>query len=71
MMSPNSETPEGTNYVCARCGIPLKPTNVEVAYLDSAFPVDLLACHQCGMVLVTEDLAVGKMANVEKLLEDK
>jgi hypothetical protein len=35
------------------------------------FPVDLPKCPKCGQVLITEDLALGKMAEVEKLLEDK
>jgi hypothetical protein len=44
---------------------------VEVAYLGNAYPVELLKCPKCGMVLVPEELAVGKMAEVEKTLEDK
>jgi len=58
-------------WECARCGIPLEPGEVSIAYLGSAFPVSLLRCPQCGAVFVPEDLALGKMAEVEKLLEDK
>lgn len=60
-----------TPWKCAKCGEPLKPGKVTVTYLGNDFPVELLKCHRCGRVLVTEDLALGKMADVEKNLEDK
>jgi hypothetical protein len=28
-------------------------------------------CPRCGLVFIPEELALGKMAEVEKLLEDK
>ncbi len=58
-------------WVCAQCDLPLASSQVNVAYLGSAYPVELLRCPQCGLTLVTEELAVGKMAEVEKTLEDK
>jgi hypothetical protein len=58
-------------WTCGRCGIPLSPAKVSIAYLGSAFPVDLLKCPQCGMVFIPEDLALGRMAEVEQTLEDK
>jgi hypothetical protein len=58
-------------WECGRCRIPLEPGKVTVSYLGNAFPVDLLHCPRCGLVLITEDLALGKMAEVEKSLEDK
>ena len=44
---------------------------VSIAYLGSSFPVNLLKCPNCGLVLIPEELALGKMAEVEKALEDK
>jgi hypothetical protein len=44
---------------------------VQVAYLGCGFTIDLLQCPRCGLVLVTENMAVGKMAEAEKVLEDK
>jgi hypothetical protein len=44
---------------------------VDISYLGSAFPVDLPKCPGCGQVYIEEALALGKMAEVEKLLEDK
>jgi hypothetical protein len=44
---------------------------IAISYLGNSFPVDLPRCRKCGQVYVPEDLALGKMAEVEKLLEDK
>ncbi|MGX7950274.1 DVU_1557 family redox protein [Oleidesulfovibrio alaskensis] len=60
-----------SHWVCARCEQPLQPATVELEYLDSLFNVELPACAACGLVLIPEDLATGKMADVESLLEDK
>lgn len=60
-----------TEWMCANCNVPLATGKVDVAYLDNAFPVDLLKCPNCGLVLIPEDLALGKMVEVEKQLEDK
>ncbi len=57
--------------ICIRCNLGLEVGKVNVAYLGSMFPVDLLRCPQCGQVFVPEELALGKMAEVEKVLEDK
>ncbi len=68
----NAETdPKAAEWMCAKCNIPLELGKVTVAYLGSEFPVDLYRCPQCGFVLVSEDLALGKMAEVEQMLEDK
>jgi len=39
--------------------------------LGSNFPVELYKCSQCGLVFIPEELAKGKMDQVEKALEDK
>jgi hypothetical protein len=70
-MSDQAEQSQSTQWLCARCSIPLEPGKVTVAYLGNAYPVDLLKCSNCGLVLVPEELALGKMAEVEKMLEDK
>ena len=62
---------EATDWQCAGCNQPLQPTQVKVTYLNSVFNVELMACPQCGFILVPEGLAVGKMLEVEQLLEDK
>lgn len=60
-----------SQWKCTLCGVNLKPMPVELEYLDSHFNVELPACPECGQVLIPEDLALGKMAEVESLLEDK
>ncbi|MGE4298482.1 MAG: DVU_1557 family redox protein [Desulfovibrionaceae bacterium] len=69
-MSTFSFTPR-TNWQCAACGEPLTPTTVGVEYMGNTFSVELPACARCGLVLVPEELALGKMLEVEQLLEDK
>lgn len=62
--------PEDGDWSCA-CGARLEPGPVVAGYLGSAFTITLLTCARCGLELVPEKLALGKMAEVEQLLEDK
>jgi ribosomal protein S27AE len=62
---------EAENWQCGKCGADLEATKVEVAYMGSKYPVELPRCPKCGIVFVPEQLALGKMAEVEKILEDK
>lgn len=71
MAHTDTTTNNGNGFECAKCSIPLEPGKVTVSYLGSSFPVELLKCTNCGFVLVTEDLALGRMLQVEKTLEDK
>ncbi len=68
-----SETPDQAQpqWMCGRCGCALETKKVNVSYMGSSFPVDLPVCPQCGQVYISEELATGKMADVEQLLEDK
>jgi predicted RNA-binding Zn-ribbon protein involved in translation (DUF1610 family) len=58
-------------WICARCGEPLAMTKITVRYLGSVFTMELPKCRICGMVMVTEEVATGKMAEAEQVLEDK
>ena len=62
---------EKTTWQCATCQKPMEPAKVNVSYLNSVFNVELMTCPECGFIRVPESLAVGKMLEVEKLLEDK
>jgi ribosomal protein S27AE len=62
---------EYENWNCGHCHVPLEIKPVQIEYLGSAFPVDLPICPRCGQVFIPESLALGKMAEVEKSLEDK
>jgi hypothetical protein len=44
---------------------------VRLQYLRTIFAFDLPACSGCGMILIDEELATGKMAEAEQALEDK
>ncbi|MDR3557532.1 MAG: hypothetical protein P4L55_22470 [Syntrophobacteraceae bacterium] len=70
-MRENNAAPAESEWLCAKCGLPLEVGKVDVGYLGSVFPVDLYRCTKCGQTFVPEELAEGKMAEVEKLLEDK
>lgn len=67
----NINKEEKVPWLCSKCGTKLENVLVKVKYLSGNFEVELLKCPKCGMVLITEDLALGKMLEVEKGLEDK
>jgi hypothetical protein len=69
MTAPNPNAPQ--EWLCAACNLPLQPKQIRVSYLGSAYPVDLLTCPKCGQIFVPEELAIGKMVEVEQALEDK
>ncbi|WP_319466292.1 DVU_1557 family redox protein [uncultured Pseudodesulfovibrio sp.] len=62
---------DAAGWKCATCDEELVSRPVELEYLDSLFNVELPTCQKCGMVLIPENLALGKMNQVEHLLEDK
>jgi hypothetical protein len=71
-MTQNSKESPGPTWVCARCdGQALKPGSAKLAYMGGTYVVELLKCPRCGLVFIPEDLALGKMAEVEQILEDK
>lgn len=40
-------------------------------YLGHSFSHDVLTCPKCGKVFIPQELAEGRMAQVEEMLEDK
>jgi NAD-dependent SIR2 family protein deacetylase len=62
---------ENKEWKCLPCDCLLKLDRVRIDYMNGSFTVELPLCPSCGMVLVPEEIAVGKMLEVEKLLEDK
>ncbi len=57
--------------VCVRCGIPLEPVRTQFSYLGHAFHTEVPRCPACGQVYISEELAAGRMSEVETSLEDK
>ena len=70
-MKSKNVRPEDMQWRCAKCDCDLVVGLVNVAYLGNRFTADLPYCPECGRVLVAEHVALGKMAEVEQLLEDK
>jgi hypothetical protein len=70
-MSQYFDASQYEGWVCGSCNIPLQLGKVDISYLGSSFPVGLLKCPNCGLVLIPEELALGKMVEAEKALEDK
>ena len=70
-MTHRVDVPEAAEWTCSGCNVPLEMQKVEVAYRGSKYPVALPRCPKCGIVFISEELAVGKMAEIERLLEDK
>ena len=63
--------PEDLTWVCRKCNRQLEAGTVTVEYMENQFTTELPMCPVCGFVLVSEILALGKMAEVEQILEDK
>ncbi len=62
---------EAAEWSCSDCSGQLELIKVCFAYMKGNFEVDLPACKECGLVLVPEHLANGKMSEAERILEDK
>jgi hypothetical protein len=63
--------PADMNWICSPCGEALQPGMVDLHYMGNVFKVELPVCTKCSAVLISEDLALGRMLEVEQLLEDK
>ena len=70
-MSAENNSNTTPQWICGKCGSPLQIEAVNLSYLGSGYPVDLLVCRKCKRALVPADMALAKMLEVEKLLEDK
>lgn len=73
MSNINREIPEmkAEGWRCRKCGQPLRPMTTEITYVSSSFKIELPGCPECGFIFIPPELALGKMLEVEKLLEDK
>jgi hypothetical protein len=63
--------PADLEWKCFRCNRKLVVGPVVVDYLGNNLSAELPQCPSCHMVFISEDLAMGKVAEVEKILEDK
>ncbi|HML35887.1 MAG TPA: DNA-binding protein [Bacillota bacterium] len=65
------ETEQTVPWICDKCKEKLVLRKVKVSYLAGKFEVELMKCPKCNGVFIGEDLAMGRMLEVEKGLEDK
>ena len=56
---------------CHRCEKDLVPRKVNFRYLGHEFYAEVPTCPGCGQVYISEELAKGRMSEVEMQLEDK
>ena len=62
---------QAEGWRCAICDAPLERMPVNIDYMGSSFQVDLPRCPKCGFTFIPPELAMGKMREVERILEDK
>ncbi len=59
------------NIICGKCGVNAEKKQVMFDYMKRNFGHEVPACPKCGKVFISKELAEGKMAEVEVMLEDK
>lgn len=64
------DLPEG-ELTCGKCHIPLENAPLTLHYMGNDFPILMPRCPRCGIEFIPEDLAIGKILDVERALEDK
>ena len=57
--------------ICRRCQVEMVPNTTFFDYLGHKFHTEILCCPKCGEVYLPEALVKGRMADVERELEDK
>lgn len=57
--------------MCYKCQKELAAKKTYFTYLGHSFFADVLKCPQCGEIYIPEELAKGRIAEVEMQLEDK
>jgi predicted RNA-binding Zn-ribbon protein involved in translation (DUF1610 family) len=56
---------------CVKCGVELKPKKTMFEYLGNTFSHEVPVCPECGEAYIPQELAEGRMREVEEQLEDK
>jgi hypothetical protein len=58
-------------WKCRKCDRELVLRKTVLTYLGHSVSHELPTCPKCGKVYICEELAEGKMSEVEQVLEDK
>jgi hypothetical protein len=56
---------------CGKCRQKLVLKKTVFSYLGHTFSHEVPVCPKCGRIFISKELAEGRMAEVEQLLEDK
>lgn len=62
---------EKRKLICAKCQIEMEDIEIEFDYLSRTFRHKVPRCPECGQVFISEKLAIGRIKDVEKSLEEK
>ena len=57
--------------LCRRCGVEMEPAETYFEYLGHGLHTRLPRCPKCGEVYIPEEMVTGKIAEIERALEDK
>ena len=67
----DEELLKANEWIYAKCSAALVPKKKMFSYMGSVFSHEVPRCPVCGIVFISKELADGKMAEVERLMEDK
>jgi len=62
---------EERQLTCGKCGVKLVKKQHTFSYMNRTFGHEVPVCPICGKAYISRELAEGKMAEVEIMLEDK
>lgn len=62
---------EKQKVICDKCKVEMVELDVDFSYLNRSFRHKVPRCPVCGQVFIPEELAMGRMSEVEKMLEEK
>lgn len=71
MVTEKAKSGNDSGWICNQCKVLLEIQVVRLQYRKTIFALHLPACPGCGITLIDEELATGKMAEAEQALEDK
>lgn len=58
-------------WYCFKCKEKVTETEIRLVYLEVEGTQEGLMCPKCGVKYITEEVAVGKLARGEKMIEEK
>lgn len=60
-----------TKHICCKCNEELISQKITFEYMGITMNHELPCCPSCGVLFISEELASGKIAEVEMQLEEK